>query len=449
MAKALTAAVVTQLKQRAARYEVSDSAGALRVVVQPSGAKSWAVRYRSPVDGKTVKFTLGSVTDVLVDEPRIGGPLTLAAARKLATAALHEVERGRDPAKSHVRSKEQARTAASEAASSTFPIAARDYVEGYARKNIRRWPELTRALGLMPDTLATIPKSIAARWKDRPIASITSEEVHDVIDEARDGGIPGLRNRFNRESDARGRKLLSALSRMFKWLIKNRRRRYGLKVNPCVAVPAPDPAKVRDRVLTNAEIVAYWKSADAEPGPYGAVLKLILLTGCRLREVSELRWAELSGDMSQFVVPAERSKNHRPHLVPLAPMARSILKTMPKIEGSPWVFTSTGSKPGNGWSKLKCRLDARMTPATPWRLHDVRRTAATRMADECGVEPHIVEATLNHQSGHKGGVAGIYNVAAYREQKAKALEAWASRVELLLAKADGVNVTPLRKAVAK
>jgi integrase len=158
---------------------------------------------------------------------------------------------------------------------------------------------------------------------------------------------------------------------------------------------------------------------------------MLLLTGCRLNEVAGMRWAELSNDGSVWMIRGDRTKNHRPHVVPLPPVARALLNHVPRIEGSPFVFTTTGHSPVSGWSKTKARLDAVMAPDRQWRLHDLRRTAATGMAD-IGIPPHIVEAALNHVSGAKTGVAGTYNRAAYTQEKRAALERWAAHVAGLI-----------------
>jgi integrase len=122
---------------------------------------------------------------------------------------------------------------------------------------------------------------------------------------------------------------------------------------------------------------------------------------------------------------AARTKNKRPHVVPLPPMARELIESVFDI-GSDFVFTTTGASPVTGWTRIKRRLDARMGCA-PWRLHDLRRTCATGMA-EIGIAPHIVEAVLNHVSGAKASVAGVYNRATYAAEKKAALERWSAHV---------------------
>jgi integrase len=203
------------------------------------------------------------------------------------------------------------------------------------------------------------------------------------------------------------------------------------------------------------ELRWFWSACDQLGEPFGPLLKLLLLTGCRRSEVAEMTWSELSPDGSVWTIPGARTKNHRTHEVYLPPLARDLLASMHKIEGKAgFVFTTTGKTPVSGWGKLKARLDGRMAKAAApegravpdWRLHDLRRTAATGMA-ELGIAPHIVEATINHISGHKGGVAGVYNRAVHIEERKAALERWAAHVHAVVTD-TAAKVIPLHRVTA-
>jgi integrase len=188
----------------------------------------------------------------------------------------------------------------------------------------------------------------------------------------------------------------------------------------------------RDRVLSDNELRSIWTALRDDA--YGDIVKLLALTGQRRDEIGSLRWREIDFDKAVISLPAERTKNSRPHDVPLAPAALRILKNRPHLAGRDYVFGS-GANGHRGWSNYKRALDTRITskgtiPA--WRLHDLRRTVSTKMHDELGVEPHIVEAVINHVSGHKSGVAGTYNRAAYAKQKAIALARWAERLTAIV-----------------
>src|SRR5262249_51556818 len=159
-----------------------------------------------------------------------------------------------------------------------------------------------------------------------------------------------------------------------------------IEANPCASVHRPETAQARDRVLDQDEIARFWAASDKVGEPFGAALKLLLITGARLNEVSGMTRTELNDD-GMWSIPGARTKNKRPHIVPLPLLARDILEHVSRIEGG-FVFTTTGRSPVSGWSKIKARLDELMGDAPHWRLHDLRRTAATTMA-EIGVMPHI------------------------------------------------------------
>lgn len=144
-----------------------------------------------------------------------------------------------------------------------------------------------------------------------------------------------------------------------------------------------------------------------------------------------MTWDEVDLASATWRIGGNRTKNARTHDVPLASQAVGILRTVERRDGRALVFGSRNG-PFSGWSKAKASLDARMSAALghappPWRLHDIRRTVATRLAD-LGVLPHVIEAVLNHVSGHKAGVAGVYNRSTYAGEKRAALDLWASHV---------------------
>lgn len=429
MAKTLTAAAVKNHRPGKKRREIPDGGcPGLHLVVQPSGAKSWALRYRRP-DKRTAKLVLGSVFERDGQEPDtepvIGGHLTLAAAHRLVAELRHQIAQGRDPGATHMAERERRRAATLDREANTFSTAARDFIEQYASKKTRRWEEQARLLGIRPENLTLIPKGLADRWNKRPVAEIDGHDIYGVVDETRRSGAPGLARRSDGPTEARARAMLSCLSRMFRWLVQHRR----IDLNPCAGVHRPETPKARERVLTDGEILKFWSAAEAERVEFGAPLKLLLLTGCRLNEVAGMTSGELSDDYMTWNIPGARTKNGRPHLVPLAPLAKQILAGVKKpAAGQGYIFSTTnGISPVSGWSKIKNRMDQRMK-IPHWRLHDLRRTAATGMA-EIGIAPHIVEAALNHVSGAKVGVAGVYNRAQYAAEKKAALARWAAHVQ--------------------
>jgi integrase len=198
----------------------------------------------------------------------------------------------------------------------------------------------------------------------------------------------------------------------------------------------------RKHVVTNEELAAIWRACRDDD--YGGIVRLLILTGQRRDEVGDIMWSELDLDRGIWVIPRERTKNGLTHEVPLSGVALEILRSIPRRVGRDFVF-GEGRGGFSGWSKSKTRLDARIAKAgavvRPWRLHDLRRTAATRLG-ELGTLPHVIEATLNHISGHKAGVAGIYNRATYAKEKREALNRWADYIHGMKDKpAEGIQAS--------
>jgi integrase len=223
----------------------------------------------------------------------------------------------------------------------------------------------------------------------------------------------------------------AALSAMFNWAI---REGYDIPGNPVFGSNRPADAKSRTRVLADSELAAIWRACGDDD--YGRIVKLLMLTAQRRDEVGGIYWAEIDKDKKLWTIPSARTKNHREHIVPLSDPALALVEALPPRKDRDQVF-GNGKGGYSGWSKSKEALDeriaeARKKPLPGWRLHDLRRTASTVMADRLGVLPHIIEAVLNHVSGHKGGVAGIYNRAPYEREKRETLELWAAHVEALI-----------------
>jgi integrase len=453
------------------RREIRDAlAPGLYLVVQPkpNGTKSWAMRFRRP-DGKPCKLTLGRVdlSDAeTADAPTLGGALTLRQARQLANEIDRQRARGLDVVAERRVEKHRERTAAAQRSASTFAAAAREFFVDHKVKRWgtrpRRWRGDARLLGLDwprgcdPATTAprVLPGSLADRWADRAVADITDDDVYAVVDEARRHGVPGLPRHNRGTSDARGRKMHGALSVLFRWLLRHRR----VRGNPCQGVERPGAPPPRERALSSDEVRWFRRGCDELGAPYGALLQFLLLTGARLAEVTGMRRDELSEDGAVWTVPGERAKNHRPNLLPLPAQVRGILAALPRVEGE-LVFSYTG-RPLTGFSRVKAKLDAEMRAAAreedpaavipPWRVHDLRRTCSTGM-HALGVAPHIVEAVLNHVSGARAGVAGVYNVAEYRAEKQEALRRWAQHVAGVVSgkPADVVNFPRGRRRRAR
>lgn len=195
--------------------------------------------------------------------------------------------------------------------------------------------------------------------------------------------------------------------------------------NPVVGTALPGEERQRERILVADEIRVLWLATEGS-GDYNAILRLLLLTGQRREEIAGLHWSELNLERTAWLIPVERTKNKRSHEVPLSQQAAQIIRGLPRRHGRALVFGS-GQGSFSGWSRAKARLDDR-SGLSGWILHDLRRTVVTGM-NELGIPPHVVEAVVNHTSGHRAGVAGIYNRATYASEKRSGLQAWADHID--------------------
>jgi integrase len=401
----------------------------LYLVIQPGGAKSWAVRYR--YKGKPRKLTLGPALVLERGEtepggdPGIDGSLTLAAARMLASDALRKVGQGTDPAEQKQQEKADTEAVQAKLAGDTVEKLKAQFIERYAKRQNRSWKQ----------TEWIFDKLVLPAWKGRTVHEISKRDVIELIED------------IERDRPVLANRVLAAVRKWFNWLAA----RDVIKASPCAGVVPPAKEKARERRLTDGEIKALWSACDTggQDGcggigePFGSFVRLLLLTGQRRSEVAGMRRSEINERERLWVLPGERTKNGRPHVVPLSTQATSIIEAIRPIAGSDYVFTTTGDSGLGGFSRAKERLDQRMKPAKPWTFHDLRRTAATGMAD-VGIQPHIIEAVLNHVSGHRAGVAGIYNRAAYSAEKADALQRWADHVDRLVTGDAAAKVISIR-----
>ena len=408
----LTRNKILALKAGTKYYEVSDNeAEALSVAVQPlpSGAKSFVMRFRRP-SKKQGKLSLGpfdSSNRETVNNPVIGQPLTVDEAHVLAAGVNLQRAKGIDVIAVHQAGKRHV----VDQTKATFPVHTRDYIDQWARPKNRGWRSKARMLGYQyphrsDDAPEIIKGGISDRWRDRLISEIDGDDLFGVVEEAKKNGIPGLFLKTTESSDARARHFSAALGSLFGWLVKQRR----IKINPYSGVYRPPALKARDHVLNIRtdirdadELRWFWAAATAMAYPYGDVVRVLLLTGCRRAEIAKMRWSELSDDFATLRLSGERTKNKSAHVVPLSAPAREIIASVPRLSEE-IVFSVVGSVPITNFDAYKTRLDALMmveavkergreAVIANWRLHDLRRSCATGMA-EIGVAPHVVEAVL-------------------------------------------------------
>jgi len=366
------------------RIEFDDKVTGFGIRIRVGGSRTWIHQYR--IGKKQRRMVLGSAKSV---------PLSLA--RENASKLEAKVKLGGDPAME----KETARSEAS----NTFGALVGQYLE--ARKS--EWRERSR------NEIERHLVKHAKPLNSMPIGAVSQRNVATL-----------LADLAKETSDVTSNRVRASLCAFFGWAIREGVR---LPEGNVASNTNKREERSRDRVLTDTELKTIWRACAEDD--YGAVLKLLVLTGQRANEIAELRWDEI--DNNQILLPAERTKNGRSHIIPLSEPAKAILA---KASGADRKYVFGRDDTGfQGWSKAKEKIDARIAegkkPIAHWTPHDLRRTVATRMA-ELGVQPHIIEAVLNHVSGHKGGVAGIYNRATYDKEKREALNLWAAHVEALI-----------------
>jgi integrase len=183
----------------------------------------------------------------------------------------------------------------------------------------------------------------------------------------------------------------------------------------------------RSRVLSDTELRTIWHALP-ERSDYRDIVRLLILSAARLREISELRWSEIDLTTATITLPSARTKNHRPHVIPLSAPALEILQGRARHERE--LVFGAGTRGFSGFSKAKRLLDNTAKLKAPWVVHDIRRSVATGLAKL--VQPHIVECVLGHVGGFKAGVSGVYNLHAYEHEKRHALGLWGTHISVLV-----------------
>jgi integrase len=364
--------------------------GGFGIRIRKSGSRSWVFQY--DFAGKTKRMTLGKVSAI-----------DAAKARAIASELHAKVRLGQDPAA--VKAESQVRAA------ETFGAVVKPYLQWQcARVRLSTLRHLERHLLVNLAPLHSLPINRVDR---RAIAAQLARMA---------------------DSPVQANRTRSTLTSFLNWAMRE-----GLiDSNPALATNKYSE-RPRDRVLTNAELRALWLALPE--GDFGDILKILILTGAREREISDLHWDEINLEKGVIELPAHRVKNRRKHVIPISGAVRAILERREQ-NGRDFVFGLSGTNGFSGWSRCKERLDqAIKIPA--WTIHDLRRVCSTGM-NEIGIEPHIVEAILGHVSGSRGGIAGRYNYALYESQKVTALSRWAEHVAAIVEGRDS-NVTPLRQ----
>jgi integrase len=385
--------------------------------VTPKGSKVFVYQYRLGGRGTPVRrYTIGKF-----------GPITADQARREAETLALKVAQGIDP-----------QTVKAEKIRISVDLAFNAYVDRFHKDYLTKaWPASER------DALVLLRRYAVPVLRNKPLPEITRKDITAVLAGARD-------------KVATASLLFATLRRMMRWAVNQG----DLERSPLEGMDAPAKAPSRDRVLSDDELRLVCKASYALGYPFGPIFRLLILTGARREEVTSLDWSELSREDAIWVLPPSRSKNGVAASQPLSTLAMEELEGLASQAGgwrkAGYLFSTNGTTCSSGHSKAKARLDTAIAaiasaegcqPPSHWRVHDLRRTLATGL-QRLGVRFEVTEAVLNHVSGSRGGVAGIYQRHDWADEKRAAVQAWARHVEGLLSGVDKTNVVALQEVRA-
>lgn len=377
MQKALTAKSLDALKGKEKRYDVHDlHCPGLSVRVSPTGRRVFTTKFRFGLSQK--RITLGIY-------PR----MSLATAREKTMDILRLTDEGIDPTQRRRRPDMKVETVC------------REFIRLHAQARNKSWREAER----------TIDRELVSVHGQRDIREIKKHDILEAMDAAIDRGSGYQANR-----------ILSHVRKLFNWCVE----RDILDKSPVTGLKPPTKEVSRDRALDDNEVAGLLRACRNDLYPFRQYAPMLLATAQRKMEVAQMRWSEIDFEAKAWVIPADRAKNGKQHVVPLSTFALDVLNDVPRFVDCDLVFTTTRTTPIGGFSRALRRL-SKESGTSDWRWHDLRRTAASGMA-KAGVAPHVVEKILNHVSGIISGVAAVYNRHGYDAEKRDALEAWGERL---------------------
>ncbi|WP_299778365.1 site-specific integrase [uncultured Roseobacter sp.] len=346
--------------------------------VNKSGTKTFSFHKR--INGKMKRLTIGQF-----------GPFSMTDARDRARQIHYELETGRFEQNTGIECD----------AKPTLGDVIPDYIEKHAKVHNRDWKRKKALL-----------EKFTALHGER-------------IDEIKRADVVKACDLIRKSAPTSANRALAHLKHLMGWCFE----RGMIVANPIAGMKPPSKEKSRERVLTDDELGALWATCDAEGYPFGDCMKLLILSGQRRAEVAGMRWSELDLEKCLWTLPSTRAKNGRQHTVPITDAMLDVLRRVPRFLGSDYVFTTKGTSPISGFGRLKKRLVKALPAETEhWTPHDLRRTMSTNMA-MLGVPQPVTEALLNHKTGVVSGVAAIYNVNSYANEKREALALWNGHVE--------------------
>jgi integrase len=437
---------LTVERGRRDRLFFDDAQRGLAVRVTGSGGRTYLCQYT--LHGHKWRVPLGACS-----------ALPLSKAREAAAAIMGDVAKGRNPAA------ERKDAAATERAKRT-----RDRLT--LQVLIDDWNRL-HLVGRRPSYAAEAVRALHcgfANHLDSPAEDLDRNAVVRALDAL-------TRRRERKSADGTGKPKGAAMTgrtaaygrAAFAWAMK----RGSVRANPFADLPVAKSAAKRERVLTDDEIGEIWRAAGDAASPYGTIIRLLILTGQRRGEVAGMNWGEISDVLATWTLPGERTKNGTAHMVPLSAPTRDLLSGLLPEDGKEakrvieerrtagaLALPGAFGTPFAGWSKAKAALDravleiraraaaaAGTSPAAlvPWSVHDLRRTVATGL-QRLGVRLEVTEAVLNHISGSRGGIAGVYQRHDWAAEKRAALDAWAAHVLAIAERRTPAdNVVPLAR----
>ena len=418
-----------------------DEIPGLGLRLRAGGSRNWVFQYA--LGDKQRRVSLGTASPesfkTAKERDEHGKDRIIKLGIREQAAQLHaRVKLGEDPASDKTENRKRA--------SDTFDAIAKLYLLAKRRS--------TRASSY-GETERHILKH-AKPLNELQVSKIVRRDIATLLATIRENSGPVAANRVR-----------STLSDFFSWAMSEGID--SIENNPVLHTNKAEEVS-RERVLKDFELRIIWKCCGDDD--YGSILKLLMLTGQRADEIASLMRAELgtttvpekrisdgiklpSFDVDAIDLPGERTKNKRPHIIPLSRAAMEILAARPDRANNDgtlreFVF-GVGQRGFSGWSRCKERLDERIAkelgkPLDRWTPHDLRRTLSTLMNDRLGVLPHVVEAILNHVSSHqsgKSGVGGVYNKALYLRERVEALNLWADHLDAIVS--DENKVVSLRE----
>lgn len=352
--------------------------------ISTSGTKTFCLHKR--INGKMRRLTIGRFP-----------VMSLADARERVRQVLYEIETGRF----------EDRTGVEVETKPTLGDVIPEYIEKHAKVHNRDWKR---------------KEALLAKFK----------ALHGKrIDEIKRADVVRACDEIGKFTPVSANRALAHLKHLMSWCVES-----GIiDASPISGMKPRAKEQPRERVLTDDELGALWAVCGDEGYPFGDCMKLLMLSGQRRAEVAEMRWSELDLEKRLWTLPSQRAKNGRQHTVPITDAMLDVLRRVPRFLGSDYVFTTTGKSPVSGFGRVKIRLDKALPEGTePWIIHDLRRTMSTNMA-MLGVPQPVTEALLNHKTGVVSGVAAIYNVYSYANEKREALALWNGHVEKVIGSA--------------